>query len=182
MKFLLIIAGALLVLAGLLSLVPGFQFSIVLCVAFAAVSVLFYYFLKNPTPLNTIFRKIILVFLIIGTMAAGVTAGFIWKAAHPTQAAACRYIIVLGAGVNGTEPSRSLNERIQAAHNYLSSNPESVAMLTGGQGKGEENQESGGCEGGCEDSCGRSGEARSQSPRREAGYRHTERHGRCDHS
>ena len=137
MKYLLILAAILLILAGILSLMPGYRFSVVLCIAFAAISVLFYYFLKNPTPLNTIFRKIILVFLIIGTMAAGVTAGFIWNAAHTTQAAACRYIIVLGAGVNGTEPSRSLTERIHAAYDYLSANPESVAILTGGQGKGE---------------------------------------------
>lgn len=138
MKFLLIIAAALLVLAGLLSLVPGFQFSIVLCFAFASVSVLFYYFLKNPTPLNSILLKSILTLLVVGAMAAGVTAGFIWNAAHPTQAAACRYVVVLGAGVNGTVPSRSLRERIQAAYDYLSANPESVAILTGGQGKGED--------------------------------------------
>lgn len=138
MKFLLIIAAALLVLAGLLSLVPGFQFSIVLCFAFASVSVLFYYFLKHPTPLNTVILKTLLVLLIAGAVAAGITAGFIIRAAHPAEIPACRYIVVLGAAVNGTEPSRSLRERIQAAYNYLSNNPESVAILAGGQGKGED--------------------------------------------
>lgn len=138
MKLLLIIAATLLVLAGLLSLVPGFQFSIVLCFAFASVSVLFYYFLMHPTPLNTVIRKALLLILIAGAIAAGITAGFIIRAAHPAEIPACRYIVVLGAAVNGTEPSRSLRERIQAAYNYLLNNPESVAIVAGGQGKGED--------------------------------------------
>ena len=138
MKYLLILAAALLVLAAVLSFLPGYRFSVVLCIAFAAVCVLFYYFQTHPTQLNTILFKSILALLIVGAMAAGVTSGFILKAAHPSQPATCRYVVVLGAAVNGTVPSRSLQERIQAAYDYLSANPESVAILTGGQDKGEE--------------------------------------------
>lgn len=138
MKILLILAAALLILAVILSFMTGYRFSVVLCLAFAAISVLFYYFSKQPTPLNAVLSKILLALLIVGSIVAGVTSGFILKAAHPSQPATCRYIVVLGAGVNGTVPSRSLRERIQAAYGYLSANPESVAILSGGQGKGEE--------------------------------------------
>lgn len=48
------------------------------------------------------------------------------------------YIIVLGARVFGTEPSPILQYRIDAAYDYLAANPETVAILSGGQGADEE--------------------------------------------
>ena len=47
-------------------------------------------------------------------------------------------VIVLGAGVNGTEPSLSLRTRLDAALDYLEENPDVPVVLTGGQGYGEE--------------------------------------------
>lgn len=47
-------------------------------------------------------------------------------------------VIVLGAGVNGTQPSLSLQTRLDAALAYLEEYPEIPAVLTGGQGYGEE--------------------------------------------
>lgn len=47
-------------------------------------------------------------------------------------------MIVLGAGVNGTEPSLSLRTRLDAALDYLERWPDIPAVLTGGQGYGEE--------------------------------------------
>ncbi|MBQ8974923.1 MAG: YdcF family protein [Oscillospiraceae bacterium] len=49
-----------------------------------------------------------------------------------------RYVIVLGAGVNGTAPSRSLSDRLRCACEYLSSHPEATAIVSGGQGSGED--------------------------------------------
>ena len=138
MKYLLILAAIFLALAVLLSLLPSYRFSMLLSIGCALVSVLFYYFLKQPTPLNTIFSKALLILLILGIVAAGITVSFILNAAHPSEPVTCRYFIVLGAGVNGTEPSLSLTERIHAAYDYLCANPESVAILSGGQGRGED--------------------------------------------
>lgn len=47
-------------------------------------------------------------------------------------------VIVLGAGVNGTEPSLSLRTRLDAALAYLEDNPDIPVVLTGGTGYGEE--------------------------------------------
>ena len=47
-------------------------------------------------------------------------------------------VIVLGAGVNGTEPSLSLRTRLDAALDYLETCPDIPAVLTGGTGYGEE--------------------------------------------
>lgn len=137
-KHLLSAAAVLLVLAALLSIVPGFRFSIILCLAFALLCVLVYFLLKHPTPLTRKLLKGIGILLLIGCLAAGVTLGFIVSAANPGNSPACRYIIVLGAGVNGTVPSLTLQERINAAYDYLAANPEAVAILSGGQGSGEE--------------------------------------------
>lgn len=137
MKLLLILAALLCVLALLFTIVPGFRFSILLCIAFALLCVLVYFLLKHPTPLTRRIIQLICIFLVIGGIAAGITLGSIVRAATPTELPACQYIIVLGAGVNGTVPSLTLRERINAAYHYLTQNPDTVAVLSGGQGRGE---------------------------------------------
>ncbi len=49
-----------------------------------------------------------------------------------------KYVIVLGAGVNGTEPSLSLRNRLEAALDFLEKAPGAAAVLSGGQGPGEQ--------------------------------------------
>ena len=48
------------------------------------------------------------------------------------------YIIVLGAHVNGTVPSRALSSRIDTAYKYLIQYPHTKVILSGGQGNGED--------------------------------------------
>jgi uncharacterized SAM-binding protein YcdF (DUF218 family) len=48
------------------------------------------------------------------------------------------FIIILGARVKGTEPSLSLQYRIDAAADYLKRNTSTVAIASGGRGKGED--------------------------------------------
>lgn len=45
------------------------------------------------------------------------------------------YLIVLGGGVNDTEPSLALEKRLESAYEYLSSNTSTVAVVTGAQDK-----------------------------------------------
>lgn len=138
MKLLLIAAAVLVVVALLLSLIPGFRFSIVLSLAAAGLCVLFYFLLRSDSPFAHKLRIILCAVLSVGILAAAVTSGFILHAAHPGTLPPCRYVVVLGAGVNGTEPSLTLLERINAAYNYLSKNPEAIAILSGGQGEHED--------------------------------------------
>ncbi|MGN1203289.1 MAG: YdcF family protein [Eubacterium sp.] len=46
-------------------------------------------------------------------------------------------VIVLGCRVRGDEPSLALTNRVDAAYRFLLSNPDSVAILSGGQGRDE---------------------------------------------
>lgn len=130
-------AGGFLALALALNIVPGFRFSIALCICAAALLAVFWLLLLRPTPVRRKVCKILCAFLVIGCLAAGITLGFVISAAHPGEAPACDYIVVLGAGVNGTVPSLTLRDRINGAYAYLTANPDAVAVLSGGQGPRE---------------------------------------------
>ena len=47
------------------------------------------------------------------------------------------YIIVLGAAVHGDTPSLSLVERMSAARDYMRAHPQTIAIVSGGQGSDE---------------------------------------------
>ena len=47
------------------------------------------------------------------------------------------YLIVLGAGIDGMNPSRSLLDRLEATADYLNRYPEAVAIVSGSQGPDE---------------------------------------------
>lgn len=60
------------------------------------------------------------------------------KAAHSDLPSNTDYLIVLGAGVNGTVPSLSLLNRLESTTNYLRTHPNCIAIVSGGQGPGED--------------------------------------------
>ena len=74
--------------------------------------------------------------LAICIIASGAALGCVFSrsSASSTQA---NTVIVLGCKVNGESPGPFLRSRINAAYDYLSKNPEAVAVLSGGQGNGE---------------------------------------------
>lgn len=47
------------------------------------------------------------------------------------------YIIVLGAGLKGDTPSLALERRLEQAAEYMNKNGNAIAIVSGGQGKGE---------------------------------------------
>ncbi len=47
------------------------------------------------------------------------------------------YLVVLGAAVYGDQPSLTLVRRLEGARDYLNAYPDSVAIVSGGMGKGE---------------------------------------------
>ena len=63
--------------------------------------------------------------------------------AHTDSDCERKYLIVLGAEVIGSKPSRSLCYRIEAAKRYLEQYPESTAIVSGGRGDHEDISEAG---------------------------------------
>lgn len=47
------------------------------------------------------------------------------------------YVIVLGAGLNGSEPSEVLERRLEKTVEYMNQNRNATAVVSGGQGRGE---------------------------------------------
>lgn len=76
--------------------------------------------------------------LILFFTAVAITGVIIVHSARGTPEPVSEHLVVLGAGVNGTVPSRSLRERLDAAYDYLVHHPNSVAIVSGGQGNGED--------------------------------------------
>lgn len=48
-----------------------------------------------------------------------------------------QYAVVLGAQIHGTQPSRTLRERLDAAYEFQRENPDVVLIVSGGQGSDE---------------------------------------------
>jgi len=76
--------------------------------------------------------------LCMGLLVAAVTGAQIAHAAMGTPHSECEYMVVLGAGVNGTVPSLTLKNRLDSATDYLHNHPGTVCILSGGQGPGED--------------------------------------------
>lgn len=84
-----------------------------------------------------IFRAVLRIgvcIVLLAAIATGVWIGITAKGADDPKA---DFVIVLGAGVNGEVPSRSLSERLTAAQAYLEQYPDAIAILSGGKGDGE---------------------------------------------
>ncbi len=84
----------------------------------------------------------VILFLTRAAYAIGLTAiaifvslMFIAAAAPPGPGADA--VIVLGAGLNGEDVSIALARRLDAAYAYLAANPQTVCVLSGGQGEDE---------------------------------------------
>ena len=77
----------------------------------------------------------------LAALVLGLSAVEVWviRAGHRDESSQpADAVIVLGAGVNGTTPSVALQTRIDAAERYLKAHPDIPAVLSGGQGPGED--------------------------------------------
>lgn len=80
---------------------------------------------------------------IIGLLAVGVAVVFvigfsIVKAMLSSPETNLDYVVVLGAQVKGSVPSRALRKRLDCAVDYAKENPDTIFILSGGQGPGED--------------------------------------------
>lgn len=129
-----------LVMLGIIAwFAPGYRFSGLFLWGLSAL-VPIYHFLRKlqAFPLWKGVKRVLTVFLCVLFAAMAVTLGFLVHSGHGSNHPDSSYVVVLGAGVNGTEPSRSLRERLDAALDYLTEHPESIAIVSGGQGAYED--------------------------------------------
>ncbi len=83
-------------------------------------------------------RAGMIVLLIIG-FGLFLTAEIpVLRAARSDGDTSAPWLVVCGAGVNGSEPSRSMTDRLERAAVWLDENPDGVAVLTGSRGPDED--------------------------------------------
>lgn len=83
-------------------------------------------------------RTVLSTIVCIGILVFAVTEVIILSASTGDPEEDCAYVIVLGARVRGTTPSLSLESRIDAAYDYLTTHPKTIGILSGGQGPDED--------------------------------------------
>ena len=81
---------------------------------------------------------VLIACLIAGGMSFAITEGKVIVAMSSGTEKDLDYLIVLGAQVKKTVPSKALRLRLEKACEYLQEHPDTVAVLSGGQGSGEE--------------------------------------------
>lgn len=76
--------------------------------------------------------------LIAGLMVILLVGSRIVSVMHGMPEPGLDYVIVLGAQVRGTAPSRALRRRLDRAIEYAHANPQTIMILSGGQGPDED--------------------------------------------
>ena len=119
----------------------GYRFSALLLCALAAVLVFYGLMVRWHTKTAKLLSIL---------AAAGLAAGFVlfmimeipvWRDGRTDEDADAPYIIVMGAAVHGSTPSLSMVERTGAALAWLEAHPDGIAVVSGGQGAGEDMSE-----------------------------------------
>ena len=122
----LVIAGCVLRFA-----MPGHDF---LGYTLWGIAVLVFLFPRLPRVGRTVLGVLVCAGLIVFTIFEIPVV----RDAHTDTDAHPDTIIVLGAGVNGSTPSLSMCNRLDAALGYLNANPAATVIVSGGQGPGED--------------------------------------------
>ena len=87
--------------------------------------------------LSKTWRIVLAALLVLGAAVFAVFEAPVISNAKTDADPQSDYLIVLGAAVHGDTPSLSLVERLRAAKDYLDAHPNTVAIVSGGQGGGE---------------------------------------------
>ena len=120
--------------------IPGFSFSGLIWLGICGILLCYNIFtLLYPRFPKTVkwIRRVFTGVLCLGILVVAVTCGIVVNTALQEPVQNCEYIVVLGCKVNPTAPSLSLQERIDAAYEYLMDNPNTIAVVSGGQGHDE---------------------------------------------
>ena len=133
-----IILGMICLAYFLVLLSVGMDFSVIWFLAWAALSIsgALHHFGKWQLPkAASLAAGVFLTFLLL--VFAGVE-GLIMTGMFANGEPELDFLVILGAQVRGSVPSRALKKRLDTALAYLEENPETIAVVSGGRGPGEE--------------------------------------------
>lgn len=133
--------GVLCLLYYIFTSLVGMDFAVVwlagavICIGSGAVGK---YMNSHGIVMSVYIKAVLGIVVGLGLLVFVVGEGFIISGMTDGGTPGLDYVVVLGAQVRGTVPSRALYSRIKKAAEYLEENPETKAVLSGGQGAGEE--------------------------------------------
>ena len=83
-------------------------------------------------------RRILLTLIAAGAVLSAAVSVPVIRAMTVQAPSGLRYVVVLGAQVRGRSPSRALKRRLEMAGEYARENPDTILILSGGQGENED--------------------------------------------
>jgi uncharacterized SAM-binding protein YcdF (DUF218 family) len=116
-------------------------FWLIASVMFTAFGTLSFLTVKNILHLPALLVKSFACIFLVLLLLFLITEGFIFSGMIKNGRNGCKYIIVLGCQVRGTYVTNSLKKRLNTAYGYLCENPDTIAIVSGGQGRGEDASE-----------------------------------------
>lgn len=128
-----VIGAALLIYSAVLSINTSVNFGNIAVFLLGLLMILFSLVKKCR------FLRILRVIFFLGlTGILAITAFLTGFGVHDTADYSENAVIVLGAGLRGSSPSRVLSDRLDKAVLYAEENPYSIIVVSGGQGQGED--------------------------------------------
>ena len=132
-------AGASLLLAAFFRFaLIGYSFSAYLLCALAAVLVFYGLMVRWGTKAAKVLSVLCAAVLAVGLVLFTIAEIRVWRDSRSDADTDAPYLIVMGAAVHGSVPSLSMRERTDAAYEWLVEHPAGVAVVSGGQGRGED--------------------------------------------
>lgn len=93
---------------------------------------------RNAIVLPAQIKWMIRILLCVALLVFVVTEAAIIRYGAAAPSPGSDYVLVLGCQVKGKKPSYALTKRLDAAYDYLVDNPDTLVILSGGQGPGED--------------------------------------------
>lgn len=141
-KWLYIAAAVCLVLSVFIEFVPvGYRMTALVFLALAVWLALYALFSRHNTRLSRWMRLALVLGVTVGLPLFLVAEIPVLRDARSAEDTSAPYLIVCGAGVNGSTPSRSMTDRLQKALEWMGEHPDGMVVLSGGQGPGEDMSE-----------------------------------------
>jgi len=128
--------GIIVSYAGVSSSFAGFW--LIVSIGCFLVCFILRYLIKHEIAIAKFYRITFLIIFIVGFSVFALIEGTIIYHANQKADSGMDYLIVLGAQVRGTRITKTLKKRLDTAVTYLQDNPETVAIVSGGQGTGED--------------------------------------------
>lgn len=120
--------------------IPGMQFSCYLCWGIAVLLLLWSALDRlgrKKERLGHVLKGILTLGILTVFALFLVAEGFVLSGARTENREHADCLLILGAGVDGTVPSLTLQNRLDAALAYLNAHEEIPVVVSGGQGRGE---------------------------------------------